>query len=287
MGQDECKGGGPTKSNSNCTEPGPDGRAVQCVGPWAKEKHDYLRRYVDATRGARGKYLTPAPGRQAGGAAFIDLFAGPGRARVRTTGEVIDGSPLIAALHEGAAFTKLIFVDKDDENVRVLGERLKEVGRTADVLQGDCNTLIDEVVRRVPSHGLNIALLDPFGLRALSFDTIAKLAQVKRMDILLHFPTMDIKRNFTREEAAITRLLGTDSWKARVTKPQQVAELINVLREQLGTFGYSQDDVRSLPVENEGGGLLYHLVYATKAPLGNKIWQSIARIDAHGQRTLL
>ncbi len=31
---------------------------------------------------------------------------------------------------------------------------------------------------------------------------------------------------------------------------------------------------------------LYHLVYATKNRLGNAIWQSVAQIDARGQRSL-
>ena len=57
-----------------------DGLPVLEVGPWSAEKHDYLRRYITATRAARARYLPPL-GR--GGAAFIDLFAGPGRARIR------------------------------------------------------------------------------------------------------------------------------------------------------------------------------------------------------------
>jgi hypothetical protein len=54
----------------------------------------------------------------------------------------------------------------------------------------------------------------------------------------------------------------------------------------LGVFGYTQDKIRSLEVKNRQGGVIYHLVYATKNPLGNKIWQSIARTDPSGQRSL-
>ena len=107
------------------------------------------------------------------------------------------------------------------------------------------------------------------------------------MDILIHFPTGTIKRNFHQNREYITRFLGTDKWRSRVGKPQEVADLIDVLREQLGTFGYEQDAVRSLPIKNSRGGLLYHLVYATKNKLGNKIWQSIAQVDAQGQRSFL
>lgn len=287
MSSEECIGGGATKTNGNCTNLGPDGIVVQCVGPWAKEKHDYLRRYIDATRAARNKYLVPDGDRPAGGAAYIDIFAGPGRARVRTTGEIIDGSPLIAAQHKDAPFTSLIFADLAEENVNALEARLGVASKHAALFQGDCNLMIDKIVKQVPPYGLNIALIDPYGLRPLSFETIAALANVKRMDLLIHFPTMDIKRNFTEAEPYITRFLGTDRWKERVEKAQDVVALIDVLREQLGQFGYTQDKLRSLPVENRQRAVLYHLVYATKDKLGGKIWQSIARTDAKGQRSFL
>jgi hypothetical protein len=39
-----------------------------------------------------------------------------------------------------------------------------------------------------------------------------------------------------------------------------------------------------LPIENSKHGVLYHLVFATKDKLGNKIWQSVARTAPGGQR---
>jgi three-Cys-motif partner protein len=92
---------------------GDDGIAVQCVGPWARDKHDYLKRYIDATRGPRLKFLDSDGGRPARGAAFIDLFGGPGRARIRDTGELIDASPLIALGHQDAPFTRAIISEID------------------------------------------------------------------------------------------------------------------------------------------------------------------------------
>jgi hypothetical protein len=78
-----CKDGGETLENGNCTNPGPDGLAVQCVGQWAADKYYYLRQYIAATKAVRGGFIAPKGN---GGAAFIDLFAGPGRVRVRDTG---------------------------------------------------------------------------------------------------------------------------------------------------------------------------------------------------------
>jgi hypothetical protein len=39
-------------------------------------------------------------------------------------------------------------------------------------------------------------------------------------------------------------------------------------------------------VRNNSGGGVYHLLYATKHQLGNKIWESIARTEAGGQKNL-
>ncbi len=217
----------------------------------------------------------------------MDLFAGPGRGRVGRTGAIVDGSPLIAAQHTGAPFTKLICADLKDDNVRALEGRLTTLSRPAAFFEGDCNVRIDEIVAEIPPHGLNVALLDPYGLSPLRFETIGKLASIKRMDIVLHFPTMDIKRNFERnfndETPYITQFLGTEEWKKKVQRPQDAVHLIDLLRERLGAFGYTQDNIRSLEIK-ENGRIFYHLMFLTKQPLGNKIWESIARTDAKGQK---
>lgn len=57
---------------------GDDGLPATEVGEWAKQKHEYLRRYLDISSAARKKFLN---GRSRS-ATFIDLFCGPGRARI-------------------------------------------------------------------------------------------------------------------------------------------------------------------------------------------------------------
>lgn len=274
-----------SKANGNCTLPSDDGLPVQCVGPWAKDKHDYVRRYIDASSGPRSKYLKPKGSRPAGGAAFIDLFAGPGRARVRETLEFIDGSPSIAARHAKAPFTRIILCDLEAENTATLRKRFEHDGRV-EVIDGDCNETIDQVVDRVPQHGLNLALIDPYGMRAIAFETIRRLAAVKRMDLLIHFPTGDMKRNFAQDPEWFARFVGTNAWGFELRGPSDIAKLIQILRGQLATLGYGSDQVREAPIRNTVGVTLYHLVYASKDPLGDKIWRTIAKIDAKGQRDL-
>jgi len=286
MRKGDCFCGRPQKENGNCPFHGEDELPVQCVGPWAKEKHNYLTRYIEATAGPRSKFVLSSPEHpRPGGAAFIDLFAGPGRSRIDKTGEFINGSPLIAAEHSQVPFTKLIYCELDEENVHALSSRTRKYGDRVTIISGDCIDNIDRVVSAVPEHGLNFALVDPFGPKGLRWKVLQKLGQLKRMDFLIHFPTNSIKRNF-HNPIDIDAIVGTSDWRIEIRDAQHVTGLFEYLRKSLIGIGYSDENVRSLAIKNDNNAILYHLIYATKDKLGNKIWESIAKTDARGQRSL-
>src|SRR3954451_23545295 len=96
------------------------------------EKHSYLARYLDISRGARQKFL----GARKAGATLIDLFCATGRARIRETGQWIDGSA-IAAWKTGqtgnAGFSQILVSDIDDTRRSACVERLRRLG--ADVTE--------------------------------------------------------------------------------------------------------------------------------------------------------
>jgi three-Cys-motif partner protein len=267
------------KENGNCTTLAPDGLPAQCVGSWTQDKHAYLSRYIEATANIRAKYV----GR--GGAAFVDLFAGPGLARVRTSRRFIDGSPLIALKHAKSPFTQVVLCDIDPENIEALERRRVPFGKRAVVVPGDCNEKIDEVLKHVPQSGLNIALVDPYSLSPLQFTTIAKLSAFDRMDLFVHFPTSDIRRKFWHLASLIDRFMGCSDWREQVRHPSDVPRLIPILREKLAKFGYRGEQIRDLAV-CRGRRVLYHVVYASKHDKGNEIWQAITRIAPGGQRRL-
>ncbi|MGH6877425.1 MAG: three-Cys-motif partner protein TcmP [Rhizomicrobium sp.] len=102
-----------------------DGLPVAEVGEWSPEKHDRLRRYVDISREVRKKFIRGA------GASYIDLYCGPGRSKIRETGRVIDGSPLVAAakaLESSTAFTRILIGVSDGASVAAASARLTAQG---------------------------------------------------------------------------------------------------------------------------------------------------------------
>jgi three-Cys-motif partner protein len=276
----ECR----DRRTGNCTRQREDCLPVQCVGEWAKEKHDFVRRYVEATSGPRKRFAS----RGKGGLCYVDLFAGPGRAYIPRTNEFIDGTPLIAAKTSEQPYTSLVLCDLADENVEAL--RVRVAGHTGvHIVPGDCNEMIEVVAGYIPNHALSLAVVDPFGASDLAFETIGRLARFPRMDLIVHFPTMGIKRNFKKPhyDGTIDRFLGTTAWRDDVRDADEVVRLIPHMKRQLAALGYAKDDeVREIEVRNDQGGLLYHLFFASKSPLGNKIWKSITRTSATGQREM-
>jgi three-Cys-motif partner protein len=274
-----CKYGGKKLANGNCEFPADDGLPVQSVGAWARKKHERLRLYLEATWEVRARFVGPGKG----GAAFIDLFAGPGRVRVRDASLVEPGSAVIAMEHQAAPFSRLVFCDADADNAQALAERSRADPRVT-VFHGDCNERIGEIMRLVPMNGLNLAFFDPFGAKTFHWKTLEALASARRMDLLMHFPTNTVKRNYGNKtnpqfEHVIDQMLGVADWRTRVPGASDAAELIDVLRERLVTLGYVGQEVRTMPVKNDQGGLLYHLVFASKSTTGTKIWNSISTHD--------
>ncbi len=175
---------------------GDDGLPAEEVGPWAKEKHRYLLRYVDICRATRAKYISS--GRA--GATYIDLFCGPGRAVVEGRGEWIDGSCVAAwkqSLASKTPFSTVYIADADEKRLGAAAERLRRVGAPVEVLNGSAIEAAHAVARCVNRAGLHFAFLDPYSFGALDFQIITDLAPL-RIDLLIHISQMDLQRNFDR-----------------------------------------------------------------------------------------
>jgi three-Cys-motif partner protein len=262
-----------------------DGLPVDEVGSWAIEKHERLRRYISASRGARAKFLPP---HNDGGASYIELFSGPGRSRIRDTVQIIDGSPLVAykAGHaSGARFSSLHFGDLEQSKIETLETRVKALGSSANIYIGTAEAVVDRVIDALNPYGLHFAFLDPYGLEQLPFSVIERLAKLQRMDMLIHVSVQDLQRNLDRyiqQDGVLDKFM--PGWRDHV----DVRQATNPLRAAL--LEYWLKKIRSLGtmpaqgIELVTGGRnqrLYWLVFVSAHDLGQKLWNAVR--DIQGQ----
>lgn len=268
-----------------------DNLPVSEVGEWTLEKHERLRRYVNITRAVRKKWLTPKrPGVVAPGATYIDLFCGPGRSRIRNTGRVIDGSPIVAAsaaAEGGAPFSKILLADRDPSLVEAASARLSARGTAAGCFVGPASETAREIAKDLDPYGLHFAFLDPFNLGDLAFGALEQLAKLKRMDMLIHVSVQDLQRNLRRnidhQHSALDRF--APGWRQRV----DIGARDDVLRASI--FDHWVGLIRGLDmqpchgielVSGAGNQRLYWLVLVARHELAGELWNKIRNIDGQG-----
>jgi three-Cys-motif partner protein len=284
--------------------PGEDGLIARDSGEWAEEKLDYLARYIWVFETS----MHSQPWRERH---YIDLLAGPGKCRVERTGQVLLGSPLIALTTEHP-FTDYFFVDIDHENVEALQQRCSHsaVAQTVTIKQGDCNVIVDEIVQHVKSvdsrfikgvrSSLNLAFLDPEGFE-LRWKTVAKLASVYAMDMIINFPIGGLNRfmpiGIEQEYCQIDDFFGGTEWRQiyhdHIGRRGMARALLDLYKSKLTALGYkdvrgSEETGDEVLIRNtQRQAPLYYLMFACKHPLGNEFWKGVTRRNVRGQRTLL
>lgn len=264
----------------------PDGFPAEVVGVWVREKHDYLCRYLDASRGARRKFL--GPGRA--GATFADLFCAYGRSNIRDTADFVDGSAVAAwkASQNGPAPFSAIYVgDLMPECRSVCMERLRAAGAPAHELSGPAIEAAHELVRGVHPGGLHLVFLDPYNLGQLDFRIIETLSTLDSVDMLIHVSAMDLQRRLPGQVALSDEEASefdsfAPGWRKVIDRhrPQHTvrAELLAYWErgvQKLGMRPFSDRRLISMP----GGPRLYWLMLASRHPLAHELWRKIGRSD--------
>lgn len=265
-----------------------DGLGLDEVGPWAKEKHERLRKYVDISRGVRRKFL-----QRSGCAAYIDLFCGSGRALIRDTEDRIDGSPLVAfksARDGGEPFSEIHIADLEEQRVTTAARRIIEAGGKATTYVGKAEDVAPQIIARLNPFGLHFAFLDPYNLDALPFSVLESLSRLKHVDILIHVSALDLQRNlhaYTKpEDDRLERF--APGWRQHVelnqSQPRIRASLLSYWASKFETLGLSPAERAELVSGQERNQRLYWLVLVSREKLARDFWEKIRSVS--GQREL-
>lgn len=288
-------------------QPQDDSLSMRTSGSWVVEKLDYLKRYIDIF--ATSMHDKPWRARN-----YIDLFTGPGKCYVSETGTVHLGSPLLA-LTTRYPFTSYFFVDLNASNIATLRQRCQAspMHDRAQCFVGDSNLVVEDIVERIwaidsvyiPGQwsSLNLAFLDPDGLQ-LQWETVATLARLPRMDLIIHYPQMGLTRNMPKDcraekQTKIDLFFGGTEWRVIYEEYQRKEEhfihrqLMDHYKEKLLDMGYKEvfrdDEVGDEPlIRNAKKNVpLYRLLFTSKHPLGHSFWRKVTYRDVHGQAHLL
>lgn len=243
------------------------------VQEWALDKHQDLIQYVEASSEARKQFKEHT--------ACIDLYCGPGRGFVASTGEFVDGSPLAiakAANAKGAPFKKFFINDENKEYVKACEERLKKQGVEVTSSVGKAQDNISTIVAKLPNRGLNLAFIDPFDL--VPFVTIDELAELKRVDILVHFSLMELNRNVfkyleTKNPKLEAFAPGVFEHVKPVTKQQAFDDVYKYWLSKVQAKGFRVAE-RHKKVTGPKSAPMYYLVLICRHDLADKIWSTIA-----------
>ncbi len=260
-----------------------DGQLIPEVGPWSYDKHYFLWRYLNAFTTAMGK-------KKWEGLHYIDLFAGAGIQRLEGSNRLEWGSPLLAAQAK-RPFARLHLCEKNKKKCGALRERLKQFQHPADpqLVLGDANKKVTEIVNTIPSGALSLAFLDPNGLH-LHFSTVQALAS-RKSDLIIFFPDrLDALRNwgFYRKsrDSNLDHFLGTDvDWRSAFEQVpnDKLPEVLRRLYEnKLRTLGYAYFESERICAY---GNPLYLLIFCTKNAAGLDIWKGVSMKKPDEQRT--
>ena len=264
-------------------EPDEDGSPREIVGAWAKEKYERLAKYVDISRGVRAGFVRPGKA----GATYIEPFAGPGRVRIKSDGQVTHGSPLVAWLESArtkTAFTEVHVADADPRLIAATETRLRSKGAPTHPETGTAEETVTRIVRKLNRHALHFAFLDPYNLAALPFEVIKRLAELKRMDILIHVSVQDLNRNILRYlEAAHSPVdIFAPGWRDHVDEARSIehvrGKLFEYWRSLLRTINMDTAEAAEI-VRGANRQPLYWLAFAARHERALEFWDKIRNIE--------
>lgn len=262
-----------------------DGLITNSIGPWAEDKYRYVGMYAAMfSTGMKNKW----PRRL-----YLDLFSGPGYSRVRDTGRVVLGSPMIA-LSLPDPFDEYVFSDENPEALEALRTRVARLDQQLPVtyIPGDANAAVARIVTVVsatPSKStLSFCFLDPYKLN-IHFQTVERIAEGRAVDFLILLALyIDANRNIQwyvgDNNPTIDLFLGDQTWRSRWKTAERAGDsivtfLANEYSTRMGKIGYVPMTLEDMvKVRTHDKRLpLYYLAFFSKHSKGLEFWRAVRK----------
>jgi three-Cys-motif partner protein len=260
------------------------------IGIWSEVKLDIIKEYAAAyTRIMYAQQRDRIPSLHW---IYVDAYAGRGYHLSKASGELVEGSPLVA-LNTNPPFDEYHFIDSDSSRA----ERLRDLVRDRPdvfVYSDDCNkVLIEKVFPRADykKYQRALCLLDPYNID-LKLQVIEAAGKSRSIEIFVNLMIMDINRNAMRKDpdksiaskvSQLTRLWGDESWKeAGYDKvptlfdqfvPQKVSNerFAEAFRQRLQKNAGFRFVPKPMPMKNKTDTVIYYLYFASQNEAGRDV----------------
>ncbi|MTB52786.1 three-Cys-motif partner protein TcmP [Lewinella sp. W8] len=260
-----------------------DGLLTPTVRRWSEEKYSLLGSYANI--------FTTSMCKKWNQLVYLDLFAGAGYARIKSTNRLVMSSSLIA-LSLPVPFTKYILCEENKEKFDALKTRVSRDFPAADVtlIHGDVNKKVWEVKRSIPRYGkgntlLSFSFVDPFSLN-LDFNTIKVLGSRMNMDFLILLALgMDANRNFKsyllNNSSKVAKFIDDDFWTKKTENLINSSDFMRFLSstydDNMLKLGYKEAADKQIVRSHVKNLSLYHLAFYSKHDLGNQFWNDMRK----------
>lgn len=173
--------------------------------------------------------------------------------------------------------------DIEPERTAACAARLRALNAPVQEFTGPAADTAPQMAAAVPSGALVLAYIDPYNLSYLGFDILKALAKLPKVDLLVHFSTMDLQRNvdIALDDARARFDDAAPGWRDQVDHGQLAKASLreaffNYWLGAVKQLGFTS--ARHMPlIRGDRNAPLYRLVEFSRHPLANKIWDDIAK----------
>jgi three-Cys-motif partner protein len=260
------------------------------IGGWSELKLEIVEKY--------GAAYTKAFSNTRLKKFYVDSFSGAGVHISKTTGAMVDGSP-IRALRVVPPFDHFHFIDMDKEKAEHL-QRLCVSRSNVTVHTGDASSYLTKTLLptiKYENYNRALCLLDPYGLH-LEWRAMEMAGHSRAIDMFLNFPVMDMNRNAIWRDPdkvpadgieRMTRFWGDNTWKAAayaehpqrnlfgapdiIKQPNDA--IVAAFRERLRSLAMFEFVPEPLPMRNSNNAVVYYLFFASQKPVAKTIIEDI------------
>ena len=257
-----------------------DGLPCPLVKEHTPDKHRMLGYYLDIVANAMSERFENL--------FYLDLYAGAGRNRVERTGEIIEGSPLIAC-RTVPHFKKHILCEADPELAAALKRRIERDFSFVSyrVFPKSCDDAIAEIRRELPTsfRGLLVqCFVDPCAVN-IRLRTIRALSDLKIDFVVLVADRMAAHRNAHNYVApgnsTIEHLLDAPDWRADwVIAEKDGVGFDHFVNERFSQAMHAMGFLSAVPerfkVTNKGV-LLYRLMLFSRNQRAIEFWKDTSK----------